>query len=213
MLDLIWQYKNKPRAKATAELLNNAVYKSFDDALALAEILNIQTATGYALDLIGRHVGCEREQAYFVLKKWFAFSEAESKDGFNAGEFYKKKDALKGSFYLNDSDYRFLIKAKIIKNYQTGTLENMIKSFEFLFNKGVFIFDNYDMSVNLVINHTKLNLFLLKMAIKNDILVRPVGVGFKIILLLQDGFFGFSKNKNSLGFNRGNFAMELQNDI
>ncbi|MGG7074317.1 DUF2612 domain-containing protein [Campylobacter sp. 9BO] len=169
MINLIWQYRKKPRAKATAELLSSEVYRCFDEAVAVAEILNIETATGYALDLIGRHIGFERLQAQMAVKEWFGFDEAESKKGFGLGEFYRYKGELKGDFYLSDYDYRFLIKAKIIKNYQNGTLENIINSLEFLFGKGNFAFDNYDMSINLVIKRSKLNLFLLNMVLKNDV--------------------------------------------
>ena len=49
MVELIWQYRKKPRARATASLLNDEVYKTFDDAVRVAEILNIDTASGYAL--------------------------------------------------------------------------------------------------------------------------------------------------------------------
>lgn len=212
MIDLIWQYRKKPKARATAKLLNDEVVKGFDDALAVAEILNIETATGYGLDLVGRHVGFSRLQAQMILKDWFGFNQAENKRGFNFGEFYRYKGELKGDFYLSDYDYRFLIKAKIIKNYQAGTLENIYKSLEFLFGKGNFVFDNYDMSLNLVIKKTKLNLFLLKMVLKNDVLVRPVGVGYKIVVLVENSFFGFSQNENSVGFNKGKMARIL-NDL
>lgn len=213
MTDLIWQYRNKPRAKATIELLTNETYKTFDEAIAIAELLNINTATGYALDLIGKHVGISRLQNQIILKKWFGFNEAEIKNGFGVGEFYKYKNELKGAFYLNDYDYRFLIKAKIIKNYQNATLENIYKSLEFLFDKGNFAFDNYDMTMNLVIKRAKLNEYLLKIILKNDILVRPIGVNYRVVVLVENVFFGFSQNTNSKGFNSGKLARILQNDL
>lgn len=212
MVDLIWQYRKKPRARATAELLNREVYKCFDDAVAVAEMLNIDTATGYALDLVGRHVGFPREQAQAIFKTYFAFTQAENKLGFGKGEFYRYKDALKGSFYLNDYDYRFLIKAKIIKNYQNGTLENIVKSLEFLLGKGNFVFDNYDMTINLVLKNTKLNTFLIKLIFKNDILVRPVGVGYKIVVLADEKCFGFTQNLANLGFGKGKFSRILKEE-
>ncbi|WXG60534.1 DUF2612 domain-containing protein [Campylobacter concisus] len=163
MVELIWQYRKKSRARATAKLLNDEVYKTFEDAIKIAEILNIDTASGYALDLVGRHVGVSREQQNLILKDFFAFTQTEKKQGFNKGKFYRLGNSLKGSFYLNDSDYRFLIKAKIIKNYQTGTLENSYKSLEFLLGAGNFIFDNYDMTLN----------FSLKKCQDNTILNKP----------------------------------------
>ena len=206
MVELIWQYRKKPRARATAKLLNDEVYKTFDDAIKVAEILNIDTASGYALDLAGRHVGVSREQQNLILKDFFAFTQAEKKQGFNKGEFYRLGNSLKGSFYLNDSDYRFLIKAKIIKNYQTGTLENSYKSLEFLLGAGNFIFDNYDMTLNLVLKNAKTTQFLINLIFKNDILARPVGVGLNVILIADKKCFGFKQNKANLAFGVGKFA-------
>lgn len=206
MVELIWQYRKKPRARATAKLLNDEVYKTFDDAIKVAEILNIDTASGYALDLIGRHVGVSREQQNLILKDFFAFTQTEKKQGFNKGEFYRLGNSLKGGFYLNDSDYRFLIKAKIIKNYQTGTLENSYKSLEFLLGAGNFIFDNYDMTLNLVLKNAKTTQFLINLIFKNDILARPVGVGLNVILIADKKCFGFKQNKANLAFGVGKFA-------
>lgn len=182
------------------------MYKVFDDAIKVAEILNIDTASGYALDLVGRHVGVSREQQNLILKDFFAFTQTEKKQGFNKGEFYRLGNSLKGSFYLNDSDYRFLIKAKIIKNYQTGTLENSYKSLEFLLGAGNFIFDNYDMTLNLVLKNTKTTQFLINLIFKNDILARPVGVGLNVILIADKKCFGFKQNKANLAFGIGKFA-------
>lgn len=206
MVELIWQYRKKPRARATAKLLNDEVYKTFDDAIKVAEILNIDTASGYALGLIGRHVGVSREQQNLILKDFFAFTQTEKKQGFNKGEFYRLGNSLKGGFYLNDSDYRFLIKAKIIKNYQTGTLENSYKSLEFLLGAGNFIFDNYDMTLNLVLKNAKTTQFLINLIFKNDILARPVGVGLNVILIADKKCFGFKQNKANLAFGVGKFA-------
>ena len=206
MVELIWQYRKKSRARATAKLLNDEVYKAFDDAIKVAEILNIDAASGYALDLISRHVGVSREQQNLILKDLFAFTQTEKKQGFNKGEFYRLGNSLKGSFYLNDSDYRFLIKAKIIKNYQTGTLENSYKSLEFLLGAGNFIFDNYDMTLNLVLKNAKTTQFLINLIFKNDILARPVGVGLNVILIADKKCFGFTQNKANLAFGVGKFA-------
>ena len=206
MVELIWQYRKKPRARATAKLLNDGVYKAFDDAIKIAEILNIDTASGYALDLVGRHVGVSREQQNLILKDFFAFTQTEKKQGFNKGEFYRLGNSLKGSFYLNDSDYRFLVKAKIIKNYQTGTLENSYKSLEFLLGAGNFIFDNYDMTLNLVLKNAKTTQFLINLIFKNDILARPIGVDLNVILIADKKCFGFKQNKANLAFGVGKFA-------
>ena len=111
---------------------------------------------------------------------------------------------------MNDYDFRFLIKAKIIKNYQTGTLENLYKSLEFLLGRGNFIFDNYDMTLIVVLKNAKTTQFLINLIFKNDLLVRPVGVGLNVILIAGAKSFGFSQNKENLGFGIGKFARILR---
>lgn len=205
MVDLIWQYRKKPRAKATAKLLSGSAYDSFDECLEVANILNIEKASGYALDLIGLHVGVKREQKDIILKDFFCFNEATKKQGFNKGEFYRLHSPLYGSFFLSDYDYRFMIKAKIIKNYQTGTLENFYKSLNFLFGGDNFAFDNYDMTMNIVIRE-RVTPFLLELVFKNKALIRPIGVGLKLIVIANKNVFGFTQNKANKGFGVGKFA-------
>ena len=205
MIDLIWQYRKKPRAKATAKLLSGSAYDSFDECLEVANILNIEKASGYALDLVGLHVGVKREQKDLILKDYFGFNEATKKQGFNKGEFYRRGLSPYGGFFLSDYDYRFMIKAKIIKNYQTGTLENFYKSLNFLFGGDNFAFDNYDMTMNIVIRE-RVTPFLLELILKNNALIRPIGVGLKLIIIADKNTFGFVQNKTNKGFGVGKFA-------
>ncbi len=205
MIDLIWQYRKKPRAKATAKLLSGSAYDSFDECLEVANILNIEKASGYALDLIGLHVGVKREQKDIILKDFFGFEEATKKQGFNKGEFYRLHSPLYGDFFLSDYDYRFMIKAKIIKNYQTGTLENFYQSLKFLFGEDNFAYDNYDMTMNIVIKE-RVTPFLLELVLKNKAFIRPIGVNLKLIVIADKNNFGFVQNKTNKGFGVGKFA-------
>ncbi|MCZ6172417.1 DUF2612 domain-containing protein [Campylobacter ureolyticus] len=205
MVDLIWQYRKKPKAKATAKLLSSIVYDSFDECLEVANILNIEKASGYALDLIGLHVGVKREQKDLILKEFFGFNEATKKQGFGEGEFYRLHSPLYGNFLLSDYEYRFMIKAKIIKNYQTGTLENFYQSLKFLFGEDNFAYDNYDMTMNIVIKE-RVTPFLLELVLKNKAFIRPIGVNLKLIVIADKNTFGFVQNKKNKGFGVGKFA-------
>ena len=72
--------------------------------------------------------------------------------------------------------------------------------------RGNFIFDNYDMTLNLVIQNTETTQFLINLILKNDIAARPIGVGLNVILIAETKCFGFSNNKSNLGFGVGKFA-------
>ncbi|WP_233116576.1 DUF2612 domain-containing protein [Aggregatibacter actinomycetemcomitans] len=54
---LIWQYRNKPKAAATIKLIESIISQGFVDLYKLQDVLNIETATGHQLDLVGKHVG------------------------------------------------------------------------------------------------------------------------------------------------------------
>ncbi|OOF84422.1 hypothetical protein BKG93_07770 [Rodentibacter ratti] len=180
---LIWQYRNKPKAVATIKLMENMIAQGFVELYQLQDVLNIETATGHQLDLVGKHVGQSRVINGYQLRKFFGFKDSPHALGFGknltgGGQWYRKRNPLSDSVRLSDDDYRFLIKCKIIKNYQTGTLPNLIEACRFVFGKGCVITDNYDMTVSVVIPAQSLSDFK-NFAINHlDILPRQAGVQY-----------------------------------
>lgn len=178
---LIWQYRNKPKAVETIELLERILAQGFSDLHQVQDALNIETSIGKNLDLVGKHVGQGRVINHYVLRKFFGFRGSRHALNFSrlrgsGGEWYRKRDPVSESARLNDEDYRFLIKCRIIKNYQTGTLPNIIEACRFIFGGGVTVIDNYDMSVTIKVRNSSLNTFK-RFAINNlDILPRQIGV-------------------------------------
>ncbi|RKS86921.1 uncharacterized protein DUF2612 [Orbus hercynius] len=204
--DLIWQYRDKPNAVATINALTSETRSTLQSTLDIAELLNIDTAQGYALDLIGRHVGMSRILSKAIAKEYFGFLASEAAQGFNTGEFYRYGDALTASVRLNDDDYRFFIKAKTVKNYQDGTIENIINSVRFLCGNHSNAIDLLDMTMNIVVGSQSLNTIMLYAIKYLDILVRPVGVHYKLLILTNNQPFGFYRDKNAHGFGFGQFV-------
>lgn len=203
---LIWQYRGKPKARQTVGLLLSETKKVFGSAIQLSTLLDVNTATGYALDLVGRHAGIDRVMKSIIPKEYFGWSEVEAALGFNTGVFYRYGDALKASSVLNDDEYRFLIKAKIIKNYQQPDIAGITYSLRHLLGEQAFIIDNYDMSMNVVIPAGYLTPFRIH-ALKNlDILSRPVGVSYKYLIITDAQPFGWSGDPLAFGFNDGKFT-------
>lgn len=203
---LIWQYRKKPKASATIKAITSETKNTFQNVIDLAKILNIDEAQGMALDLVGRHVGANRVLSQAIAKEYFGFLGSVSSLGFNQGEFYRYGDALSGSVQLTDSDYRFFIKAKILKNYQDGTIGNIVDSVRYLFGEGSNVADNQDMTMNLIVNTTNINSLILYAVSKLDICVRPIGVMYRYIVLTSDRPFGFDGDPASFGFNDGSFV-------
>lgn len=209
---LIWQYRGKRKARQTVGLLFGESKIAWQSAQAVGEMLNIDTATGYALDLVGRHVGLSRTLKTFVPKEYFGWVGIEAALGFGAGIFYRAGESLKNSSRLKDDDYRFLIKAKVLKNTQRPTMEGITASIKQLLGGGAFAVDNYDMTMNIIIPEKELNTLRLYAVFNLDILVRPVGVWFRIIIVSNDHPFGWADDALAFGFNDGKFTRIIYND-
>ena len=207
---LIWQYRSKPKANATVKTISDEVAKVYQSAVDVGDILNIDKARGYALDLVGYHVGVNRSLASFIPRKFFGFAKT-GQLGFNEGKFYRYGESTGESTRLGDEDFRFMIKAKILKNYQIGAIEDITNSISFLFGRDARIIDNYDMTITVIIPSTVMTPFK-KYAIENlDILVRPVGVMYKYVIIEPAKYFGFYEDRYASGFDEGVFV-EFSNE-
>ena len=203
---IIWQYRTKPKALGTIKAIYKETDLTFQNTIQIADILNIDTATGYALDLVGRHVGVSRVLPTAIAKEYFGWLEDDRSLSFGIGEFYRHGDSLSASVVLNDSDYRFFIRARITKNYQNGTIENIVKSIQFVVGNHSNVIDIQNMTMNIIVNSDNLNSLTLYAVSKMDILVRPVGVMYEYTVLVNDKPFGFAHDNGSYGFNIGKFV-------
>lgn len=203
---IIWQYRTKPKALGTIRAIYTETDNTFKNVVQVADILNIDDATGYALDLVGRHVGVSRILPTVIAKEYFGWLKDKTALSFGIGEFYRHGDALHASVVLNDSDYRFFIKARITKNYQNGEISNIVKSIKFIIGERGNIIDAQDMTMNVLVNGDQLNSLTLYAISKLDILARPVGVMYQYLVLMNNEPFGFMHDKHSYGFNSGKFV-------
>ena len=205
---LIWQYKGKPKASATINTTCDEFSEIYKSAVEVGDILNIDKATGYALDLVGHHVGVARTLESFIPRRFFGF---EGREGlaFGKGSFFRLGNAQKESKIMTDEEFRFLIKAKIFKNYQIGTIEDITESINKLFGGDSRMIDNYDMTMTAIIPADLINEFK-KYAIENlDVIVRPIGVKYRYVIIKPVKYFGFYNDKSAHGFNNGKFARFL----
>lgn len=185
---LIWQYQGKPKALATIKMIEDEFAQSFIDLYRIQDVLSIETATGDQLDLVGKHVGQSRIINGYTLRQFFGFKNAKNALGFSkeldgGGQWYRLRDPLADSVRLSDDDYRFLIKCRVIKNYQLGTIPNIIEACQFVFGDGCKVIDNLNMTVSVKVPKKKLTQFS-TFAVRNlDIIPRQAGT--KIIFEIK----------------------------
>ena len=185
---LIWQYQGKPKALSTIKMIEYEFAQSFTDLYQIQDVLSIETATGDQLDLVGKHVGQSRIVNGYTLRQFFGFKNAKNALGFSkelegGGQWYRLRDPLADSVRLSDDDYRFLIKCRVIKNYQLGTVPNIIEACQFVFGDGCKVIDNLNMTVSVKVPKKKLTQFS-TFAVRNlDIIPRQAGT--KIIFEIK----------------------------
>lgn len=202
---LIWQYRGKPRARQTVGLLFSESRETWTSVITLASLLDIDKATGYGLDLIGRHVGLGRTLNAFIPKAYFGWQGADAAQGFGDGVFYRLGGALNDSTRLDDDDYRFLLRARVLKNTQRPTLAAISDAIRYLLGPQAVVIDNLDMSMNIVVPEKMLTPLRLYAVRHLDILVRPVGVRYQLIMIQGERPFGWARDPMAFGFNEGKF--------
>ncbi|MGV2811707.1 DUF2612 domain-containing protein [Enterobacter cancerogenus] len=182
---LISQYARKSRARATIEELENDMKRSFNGALSVAGMLNIDSAVGYSLDIIGKIVGQSRILTGAVAREFFAFLDKSPTQGFQrqasgGSPWYRHGDAIASTATLTDSEYRAVIRARCIKNFSRCTLDSVEQACEKLFGRNRY-------SVGIIgpchweITTTDADPFILFCAKELDVLPRSSGMLYTFV--------------------------------
>ena len=154
---LILQYRNKPKARATIKLFAD-ICSGDGLVFELNDCLNIDTAEGKQLDLIGQILGCNRN-VYGLTPdaKWFTFEKTgaygfSDKNALSEGYWKTYFNSSGSSYALPDSDYRLLLKFKAALNVMPSTMKAMDEVLYQIFGDNVTITNNQDLSITYVIN-------------------------------------------------------------
>lgn len=115
------QYQNSPKFKKWVELLLTPYIDTQNLALILYTYFDIDTAIGKQLDMLGEVIGA---------KRLLPFQPSE------------------GNPLLDDENYRFLLKAQILRNIWNGTNQHIYEIWNELHSDiAIAIKDNQDMTV------------------------------------------------------------------
>ena len=210
---LIKQYWEKPKANAEIEFKAGVWRKTFEWIDSFSEEFDLDNATGDRLDIIGRIVGIKRIVPFVVPKIAFGFDENVNARGFDdkfspladRAPFQDKFERAYTSLQLDDTAYRFFIRARIAKNVggpyladdQGLAIQEVVSA---LFDGLAYAIDKKDMTLNLYVS-TQFNLDQLRAIIRLDLLPKPQGVRYGVIVQAGPGeTFGFSDNVNALPF-------------
>jgi hypothetical protein len=181
---VILQYSDKPNARAEMTNLLAEYQQLWDFFGEFVPNFDIDQAWGDRLDLIGKIVGLSRTISLLIDKKYFGFDHQPNARGFGQAPFYRYYDELFTSTDLNDTDYQFYLKAKIIKNSvraRMGGSNSLQLGFLNLFNNQGYAVDNKDMTITI---HLQDASFVDRIDIMRqlNLLPLPQGVGLKEVI-------------------------------
>lgn len=224
--NLIIQYTDKPNATGTITAITQEFELVFDLINMFDEAFDLDTAVGKQLDILGKIVGIPREVPFAIPKKYFGFSDNTTAtpmaDKFliiTTNPMRSKFEIPYTSGQLNDNQYRFFIKAKVIKNYATSrnidinklSIQNAI---DFLFDGKAYLVDNKNMSMTLYIENT-FDFDMLQYIKQLDIIPRPQCVDYSTVSYVDGKTFGWNIDNFTFGSkfttvaNAGYFATKI----
>lgn len=205
---LMWQYK-LPKATAEIDLTTGSWVRFMQQCLDFAGSWDIDTADGYNLDVLGRIFGVSRTSISMTEKDYLTYYEQTGGLGWGRGRWYVAGEALRETILLNDSEFRFLIRARIWKLYQNPSIDYLTDALQDLTGDDAYIYERVNpMEMSVAYGSGVADDSFVKFAIENlDILPRPVGVKY-FFEKASDKFFGFgdAEFSNNYGFGVGRFT-------
>lgn len=178
---IISQYQNSPTLLQLIESMNGYIDPSADFDTFYTVAWNLDTVTGFGLDILGRIVGISR-----VLQvgdgSYLGFEEALPGSGtFDNGVFYAGGSAT-GNYALSDDAFRLVVTAKALANITNGSAPSLNKILLTLFpgRGNCYATDNGGMQMTYTFTFP---LSAVELAIVNSsgVLPRPTGVSLTTV--------------------------------
>lgn len=209
---LILQYRNKPKARATVQL-GCDIYTGDGVVFDLINSLDIDSAEGAQLDLIGKILDCPRiiqglnpDKQYFSFQYDGALGFSTSQELSN-GIFKTFYNSIHSEYALKDGDYRQLLKFKAIVNIWRASMAEMDEAIYNSFGNDVLLINNQNLTISYIISNSLT--IATQAALIQGYLRAPIGIGFNYIIQVPQptAIFGFNSRGtigNAVGFSTAN---------
>lgn len=171
------EHRDKPLFIAALTALTAGLVDEWNAEMAIALGFDLDTAVGTQLDIIALWVGVSRSLDVVISGVYFAFDGAGV--GWDQGIWQGITDPSTGITQLPDESLRILIKARIAANHWDGTTPGLMSIINAaLAGTGTFIYvyDRQDMSMDVVVTGTPLNLVNSSLLTSGRLVPTPAGV-------------------------------------
>lgn len=173
---IYWQYRNSPKLIQWILALPAIAQAEASDQLKQIErILDIDSAQGEHLDVIGRIVGIDRPSLNVGDWRSFAYRGAPGAEPYGAAP-YKDPGEPPATVAAPDYLFRLLIKAKIVKNNSAATIDEVKAAVDFVFGVESTVIDGQDMNMRTVWLEGEIPHNIRSIVEEFDLIPRPQGV-------------------------------------
>jgi Protein of unknown function (DUF2612) len=172
------QHADKPRFVGAVGALVAPFVDTFNQLAALSSKFDLDLAVGVQLDAVGLWVGISRFVGVPLEDVYFEWDNTNALLGWDSGSWQGPDDPSVGIVRLNDTDYRVLIKARIVANQWDGTIPSANIIWRQVFGAGtnIIIQDLQDMTVNVAISGQPLTAVFLALLVGGYLPLKPEGV-------------------------------------
>lgn len=172
------QYKGKPKITSWSDIPKNFVSNITDVAQSVRDSYDIDNNSGEALDVIGRIVGIDRG---FIQSITFDVYEMNTDGDFEFGDdsIQMSPISVAADAELSDEYYRYLLKAKIVKNNSDATIDDILTAINTAIPgiDALRLVDGEDMTFSIEF-YGKIDAIARDLLLSGDLTPRPQGVKF-----------------------------------
>lgn len=171
-----WQYRNSPKLLEWLQILPRIAQAKIELPLArIADILDIDNASGQLLDIVGRIAGIERPRIRTDALKVFGYNGTPGAQPYGTAP-YRAPETDMPTILLPDYLYRVLVKAKIARNVGTATLDDVKRAVDFILGVDCTVIDGQNMTMSTIWFEGHVAENMLALAREFDVIPRPQGV-------------------------------------
>ena len=187
---LIIQYRTLPKASAhIAALIKQLMI--YDLMIQVRDGYDLDTAVGVQLDILGKYLGNDRiitgvsfTRDYFGMVIYGATAPFDHEPFIEYGDtipdvqYRRYQEDAESLFTLNDEEYRFFLKLKLIQNYSNASNQQIDLFLEQFFGDNVIFTDRFNMTISYIFGENVER--LVTIAVSEGLLPKPAAVGLSV---------------------------------
>lgn len=177
-----WQYKNSPKLKAWLQILPAIAQQQIETPLEqIANILDIDTASGHQLDVIARIAGISsRPRITATDTAYFGYLGTPAAANYGQAPYIGSGDQV-SSFPVPDYLFRVIIRAKIYRNIATVTIDEVKDAVDFILDEDCEVIDGQDMTIEAIWLTGEISPNIRRIIETQDLIPRPQGVRIRTL--------------------------------